>query len=411
MTLTEQITERLLDAVEEPDGLDAVYREFSKSRGPYYQALSNATAQLQEQFEATAQENEGLTAHRDLLTEQVAALHDQQSGLEELVQNLASEVLTAEQSLDEAHASLDWIEKLARAGFGKTEFARIHELLGQISAENGGLPEAGVSEFFKFIERFEQVLSLNLEATRAESRAAQSKAEAERWEAEANAREVQSTARISVIDLLEGLLNLGIKGQDFAAWSAVIEKAGVTVEELAVALEAYSGIEALSAARQARADELQSEVSGLEAQVTALAQDRDDAHQAIVAVRDIALGEVNVAEKQARKHINTLFRDATNYGDLKKEAAELGELIDAARVLKSRDLELWKSLPREVIQHALMGSIIWAGGEGRDIQVQAPSAVTQVNSLLTYMNLSLSEVLVWALSGVLTDGQKRASVA
>jgi hypothetical protein len=216
---------------------------------------------------------------------------------------------------------------------------------------------------------------------------------------------------VSVIDLAQDLLARGVKADDFISWSAVIEKAGVAVEELVESLEEYSGIEALSAARQARSEALQTLVSGLEAQVKALGQERDDAHEAIVAVKDNALKEVKAAQQQATKHVDAILRDATAYGDLKREAAELGELIDAARVLKSGDLELWKSLPREVIQHALMGSINWARGEGRDIQVQAPSAVTHVDSFLAFMHLSLSQVLLWGLSGVLTDGQKRVLVA
>lgn len=104
---------------------------------------------------------------------------------------------------------------------------------------------------------------MDLEATRAETRAAQAKAEAERWEAEADTKEVQSKARISVIDLLEDLLSKGIKADDFVGWSVVIEKAGVTVEELAESLEEYSTFQALSADRERQAEEIRTKVTGL----------------------------------------------------------------------------------------------------------------------------------------------------
>ena len=141
-----------------------------------------------------------------------------------------------------------------------------------------------------------RVVSLDLEATRAESRAAQAKAEAERWEADAEAKKVQSKARISVIDLVEDMLAQGIKGDDFISWATIIEKAGLSVEELAESLEEYSTIQALSADRQRQAEEIRTEIRGLEAQVLALAQEWDSAHSAIEAVRDKALKTVRAAE-------------------------------------------------------------------------------------------------------------------
>ena len=168
---------------------------------------------------------------------------------------------------------------------------------------------------------------MDLEATRAESRAAQAKAEAERWEADAEAKKVQSKARISVIDLVEDMLAQGIKGNDFKSWATIIEKAGLSVEELAESLEEYSTIQALSADRQRQAEEIRTEIRGLEAQVLALAQERDATHQAIIAVNDKALKQVKAAEQQARQHVDSLVRDATNYSYLKKEAEELGEWI------------------------------------------------------------------------------------
>lgn len=91
-----------------------------------------------------------------------------------------------------------------------------------------------------------------------------------------------------------------------------------------------------------------------------------------------------------------------------KQAAELGEWIATAKYLQSGNIEDWKSLPREVIQHVLIGAIKWTEGEGRNISVQAPGVVTQANSLLGYMRLSLSQVLFWSLAGVLTDEVKAA---
>ena len=78
-------------------------------------------------------------------------------------------------------------------------------MLAEIAASQAAPPEDGLAQFFQTIERYGRVISFHLEATRAEARAAQAKAETVRWEAEVDAREVRSKARIAVIDLVENL--------------------------------------------------------------------------------------------------------------------------------------------------------------------------------------------------------------
>ena len=130
----------------------------------------------------------------------------------------------------------------------------------------------------------------------------------------------KSKARIFIIDLVEDLLNKGVKTDDFVGWAAIIKKAGVSVVDLAESLAEYSTIHALSNNRERQPEEIRTEVTGLEAQVLALTQERDGAHQAIIADKDKALKEVKAAEGQAKQHVDSLLHDATNYGHLKKEA-------------------------------------------------------------------------------------------
>ncbi|MCZ6580020.1 MAG: hypothetical protein O6840_00120 [Nitrospirae bacterium] len=50
MTLKATITQELLDAADDPLGLEEVFRRHSHSKGPFYGALAEATTQLQRQF-------------------------------------------------------------------------------------------------------------------------------------------------------------------------------------------------------------------------------------------------------------------------------------------------------------------------------------------------------------------------
>ena len=52
MTLKRTITEQLLNCVDDPGGLEEVFRRHSRSKGPLYSALAEATGQLQRRLEA-----------------------------------------------------------------------------------------------------------------------------------------------------------------------------------------------------------------------------------------------------------------------------------------------------------------------------------------------------------------------
>ena len=122
-------------------------------------------------------------------------------------------------------------------------------------------------------------------------------------------------------------------------------------------------------------------------------------------MKDKALKEVKVVEREAKKYVDSLVRDATALGDIQKRAAELTDWITAARYLRDGTTENWKSLPPELIEHLLMGVIAWAKQQGRDIPVRAPGVVLQANKLLEFMPLKFSQVLIWALAGVVAQGQ------
>lgn len=98
-----------------------------------------------------------------------------------------------------------------------------------------------------------------------------SRIEAQRWEAEALSKESQSRARISAIDLMDKLLEQGVKADDLPHWQAILTKACVSVEALATALEQYGSVLLLVQAKQNEAVNLEHDDSELKVQVQALA--------------------------------------------------------------------------------------------------------------------------------------------
>jgi len=99
MTLRETITEELLNAVEHPEQLENISRTYSRSKGPYYAALLDATNQLQDQLGELLEEISDAIEQKRVLGQQVTTQHEKRDGL-------AQEVQVVEERLTEGNARL-----------------------------------------------------------------------------------------------------------------------------------------------------------------------------------------------------------------------------------------------------------------------------------------------------------------
>ena len=325
----------------------------------------------------------------------------------------------ADDALKLVRGLLDQAETLKKAGLGEEELRRLHQLLAQVAANQGLQPSEGVAQFFETVEQYEVVLSLEIEAKRSQAKADTAKAEADRWTSEAKLREAKSKARTSAIDTVEKLMGLGIRAPDLPHWERVLSNAGVTAEELSGSLEKYGSMEALTRRKDKQAKELGQLTAKLEIQVKALAEQRDNAQVAVQAVREKALNEVQLAGQQlaremkeagllAQELIEGIALSGANYGSLKAEAAALGEYVEVARVLRSVESEDWQPLPRDLIQHLLLGVILWVQVEGRNPTLPPPGGIRNSAMVPTYCRLSLVDALIWAMSGVFTEEERQA---
>ncbi len=97
-----------------------------------------------------------------------------------------------------------------------------------------------------------------------------------------------------------------------------------------------------------------------------------------------------------------------NYGNLRGEAVALGEYVTVARVLQSIEPQDWQALPRDTIQHLLLGVILWAQREGRNPELPPPGAVLARAMVPSYCRISLADALIWAMSGIFTEEERQA---
>ena len=419
MTLTRTIFEELLDSVGEPGGLDEVLRKRSRSKGPLYAALSDATMELTHRLERLGDRVQAADARGTELDDEVAESEGYRDGLIEQIDALDIQVKDSESRLEDANGVLVKAEQLSSLGFGEMELVRLHETLAQFAAAAGALPEESIAQFFETVTRYESVVSFDLEVTRSQAVAAKAKAEADRWEAEARLTEANSKARISIIEFAEHLMAQGIKFQDLPDWQKILDSAKTTPEELALSLERYGSVESLTKDREERSVELQTQVSKLEKQNTALTKERDGIHAALQALREESLKEVRAAGQQlgreikkagakAHEYIEAIALSGAQYGNLRDEAAVLREYVDVARNLRSDNVEDWQRLPRNIVQDLLMGILYWAQGEGRNVETPAPAAIHARLMMPSFARLNLCEVLIWALTGILSNEERKA---
>jgi hypothetical protein len=410
-TLKETITRELLDSLDDPSGLEAVLKRHSRSKGPLYLALAEATSQFSQCLFQTREDLSHLQATRDELQEGVESLDTRCRELEEKARSLDDQVNQAEGRLTGAQTLLDKAQHLEARGFGEEELARLYELLGQTAASHGLPPEQGVAQFFETVQDYEHLVSLELEAQSAQSRAEKAKAEAERWEAEARSKEAHTRARAATIDTVERLLGKGVKEGDFRQWERTINRAGVSAEALAGELERYGSLERLSKEREQRSEKLQVQMEQTEARLEALRKEQAKAQAAIGAVRDGALREMDETGRLARQHLDGLLTKLKEYGELQHAAETLKQELALAQAFKSLEPSEWERVPRWAIQRMMLGLVLWSKGAGRNRMVTPPEAVRQRSrSLMSWQQVSLVDITLWALAGVATEEEMRALV-
>jgi predicted nuclease with TOPRIM domain len=407
-TLTDKITHELLDCVGNPAGLEKVLGHYGKSKGPLYGALAQATASLREQLVNLSEKAAEAQAEYEEEKERREAVSNELAALQEEQTLKADELQAVEAKLEEAKGIVGQAGVLASMGFGHEELGRLYELLVEIAASQGGPPEDGVAQFFKTVSRYEKVISLDLEAKSAEVKAAQAKAEASKWEAEAKQKETHSKARIATINLVEKLLEKGVKEQDLPHWAKVLEKVQVSPEKLAAALEEHGTLVALCQERAQHAEKLQMDIEEAEAGLKALNQEEAKVKAAITAVRDGALQHIKKTGEEAKQQVGALSAKAWEYGDLQHQVAQLEGELALARALKSDSEYVWSNVPRESIQALIMGMIKWSRIDSRDRKISPPSFVCAKTSLGSWHQVALSDLLVWAFTGVITEEEWKA---
>ena len=420
MSLRELIKQEMLEAAGDPQAVQSVFDRYARSKGSLYMALGEATLELRDECERVGGELATAQGGATQLYEQIQGRTEELQALASNKQEQEQHLANNEMCLAEQDGLLRRAAELGRLGCGEEELTRLHEALASLAASSGAQLGEAVASFFELLGRYEKILTDDLEAERAATRAAQHKAEAGRWKAEAFKNEARAKARKETIDVVEHLLAKGIKETDVVDWAKVARSARRGPSALLEAITEFGSLEGANEARQHQVTQLSEEVERLEHEVAALKRERGNIQAGIRAVRaraerhleeicERALDTVDEAGNKVRASVEEIAAAGLSYGLLREEAAVLREYVEVARTLHSSDPEDWAKHGREVIMHLLLGILYWYQRNGSDEEIPAPPATSRdVLGVSSWTRMRPSALLTWTLSGLLTSDERRA---
>lgn len=404
MTLTETITNELVDASEDPGKIQELFRKYGNTKGPFYKALATATNELLVGLNDLNEEIQSTRSNLEDSSAQKQRMQDEQANASRTFEELKKKLERTREELSQLQPSVAAVGDLERLGFGKQELHRLHEILIHISATSGISAAEAVEQFFQATAQYEQVTSLTIEIGRARTQLEKAKADADRWESEARSREARTKARASAIDAFEKVVAMGVRERDLVAWSRIVSDAGVSVESLASELERYKSIQKLLNDRQASMGKLSRELANAEERLKVLQGEYAQTRTAITTVKDGCIAEIEQSGMRAREVIDGLNTTADRYQEL--HTAMLGHEaeFELGKAFSRNNTSLWESLSRESIQLLCLGFLKWIKHNAPDLELRPPEIIRRRSSgLSSYTKVNAQDLVSWAVTAAFPE--------
>lgn len=408
MSIKETIIKELLDHISEPAGLEEVYKRHSRSKGPLYSALAEATNELRLEYEDLLQKIRQMSAQRDEAESEIQTLEERRRSLELKAQGLEGELGPKEERLSNVQGLLSAADRLEGQGFTAENLDRLFDFLAGVAASQGELPEDGVTKFFEVLDQWGGVVSVELEAQRAITKVETAKAEAARWDATAREKEARAKARIATIDAMGSLLTKGIREQEILEWHRLCTKANLSPRSLTSQITKLGSLEPLIKKKLRRQSLLAKEIDALEAQIQMLTLHKNGIHLSIENIRITALQKIESAGDQVKEFIDKLGESAAAFGTISAEAAALGRHVALARVLRSQDSDAWGALLPSDLKQLLLGFLFWIKKHNFDPQVPPPEGFQRRLFISKHNAPTLSELILWTVSPLFTRDERAA---
>jgi outer membrane murein-binding lipoprotein Lpp len=166
-TITETITEKLLDAIQDPVELQAVLEEYSHNKGPLYGALAQATSTLTKKLTTVGQQYGELGAKLKEREQHLKETEQKQSVLDQQADIKSKTLFALEQKVQINISLLNQVKNLDELGFGPGELEKLHHVL-TTNVPTGGSSQQAITLFFKFVDKYPHLAEVDSEVQKKE---------------------------------------------------------------------------------------------------------------------------------------------------------------------------------------------------------------------------------------------------
>jgi outer membrane murein-binding lipoprotein Lpp len=167
-TITETITEKLLDAIQDPVGLQTVLEEYAHSKGPLYGALAQATTTLTKKLTTMGQEYGELGVKLKEREQYLKETEQKQNVLDQQIDVKSKTLVALEQKVQMNTSLINQAKNLDELAFGPGELEKLHNVLATNVPTGGGSQEA-LTLFFKFVDKYPHLAEVDGEVQNKEN--------------------------------------------------------------------------------------------------------------------------------------------------------------------------------------------------------------------------------------------------
>ena len=187
-------------------------------------------------------------------------------------------------------------------------------------------------------------------------------------------------------------------------------EANLPPDAITANLEKLGSLECVIRAKGQRAEQLKKESATLQAQVKVLEKNRDAIQISIQSFKTSALRDMKVVGDKAKAYVDKLAEAAVEFGTVTAEAASMRRHVNIAKILSSPDQRAWGTLLPLDFKEMLLGFLLWMRHHEFDPQVQPPEWISKRHLFSSTRTISLSELVLWAVSALFTKDETAALV-
>jgi len=119
---------------------------------------------------------------------------------------------------------------------------------------------------------------------------------------------------------------------------------------------------------------------------------------------------VEIVGNKAKAYVDRLAEAAVEFATVTEEAATMRRYVNIAKVLSSQDQRAWGTLLPQDFKQMLLGLLLWMRHHDIDPQVQPPEWISKRHLFSSTRTISLSELVLWAVSALFTRDERLAMV-